>query len=143
MAKSHDFHERLTTHEPARGSDRNFGLVFAGFFCVLTVLGLWQGTDTWPYWAVLAALFAVVALLAPQRLTPLNKLWHRFGLLLGRVVTPVTMLAVFLLAVTPTALILRLMRKDLLRLKWDGNARSYWIERNPPGPAPDTMKFQF
>lgn len=143
MAKSSDFHERLDAHEVPRGSDRNFGLVFGGFFAVLTGLGLWRGTAMWGYWLSLSAAFAVVAMIAPAWLAPLNKIWHRFGLLLGKVVTPFVMLAVFVIAVTPTALIVRLMRKDLLRLKWDRNARSYWIERSPPGPAPDTMKFQF
>ena len=143
MVKPSDFHERLEAQEAPRGSDRSFGLVFAGFFAALVALGLWRGTTTWGYWLALAVTLAVIALAAPARLALLNKLWHRFGLLLGRVVTPVVMLAVFVVAVTPTAIIMRLMRKDLLRLKWDRDARSYWIDRTPPGPAPDTMKFQF
>lgn len=143
MVETSDFHERLNAHEPPRGSDRNFGLVFSGFFGLVTGLSLWGGTESWKYALVLAALFALVALAAPKALSPLNKLWHGFGLLLGKIVTPLVMLAIFLVAVTPTAIILRLLRKDLLRLKWDRNARSYWLDRRPPGPPPETMKFQF
>jgi hypothetical protein len=143
MAKSDAFHERLLHHEVKRGSDRSFGLVFAGFFAILFALGLWRGSELLWLWASLSGAFLLVALAAPRVLAPLNRLWYLFGLLLGRVVNPVVMFAVFAIAVTPTALILRALGKDPLRLKWDGAAKSYWIPREPPGPAPESMKHQF
>src|SRR5688572_28202815 len=98
MAKSDAFHERLLQHEIKRGSDRNFGLVFAGFFAVLFGLGLWRGSELLWLWASVSGGFLVVALAAPRALAPLNRLWYLFGLLLGRIVNPIVMLAVFAVA---------------------------------------------
>jgi hypothetical protein len=82
--------------------------------------------------------------LRPAVLGPLNRWWLQLGLLLQqRLVTPVIMALLFFGTVTPIALVLRLLGKDLLRLRLDREADSYWIERRPPGPAPDTMRNQF
>jgi hypothetical protein len=129
--------------EVKRGSDRSFGFVFAGFF---TVVGLWpliDGLD--PRWweLIVAVAFAAVALVAPQVLAPLNRLWHQFGLLLNRIVSPIALGLTFYLAVTPTGLLMKLLGKDPLRLKFDREASSYWIKREPPGPDPDGMPRQF
>jgi hypothetical protein len=134
-----------TSHadEPAMGSDRNFGFVFAGVFAVIALWPLVGGHA--PRWWGLAvgAVFALVALAKPAWLHPLNYLWFRFGTLLARVVAPVVMAAVFFLCVTPMGLIMRLMGKDLLSVRRAGEAKSYWIAREPPGPEPGTMKNQF
>jgi hypothetical protein len=125
------------------GGDRSFGIVFAGAF---TVIGLWPLLDgRLPrFWALFIACgFVAVAALAPWSLRPLNVLWMRFGALLHRIVTPLIMGVVFFLTVVPTALILRVLGKDPLRLKRDVDAASYWIERCPPGPDPGTMTRQF
>ncbi len=90
-----------------------------------------------------AAVFALVALAAPSLLAPLNRLWLKFGLQLHKVTTPLVLGLMFYLIVRPTALVVRLMGKDLLRLKGDREAPSYWIERQPPGPSPDFMPNQF
>jgi hypothetical protein len=90
-----------------------------------------------------AALFLLAALVRPQVLAPLNRGWTRFGLLLHKITNPVTLGLVFFLAVTPTALIMRAMGKDPLRRRLDPAARTYWIDRRPPGPQPETMKLQF
>ena len=74
---------------------------------------------------------------------PATRLWHRFGLLLNRLVSPLALALVFYLTVTPTGLIMRALGKDPLRLKRDRDAASYWIMRDPPGPAPDSMPRQF
>jgi hypothetical protein len=92
---------------------------------------------------VVAALFLAIALLYPSLLHPLNRLWFAFGLLLGRVMTPVVMGLLFVLAVVPTALVMRLRGRDLLRLKIDRESKSYWIMREPPGPPRDSMGNQF
>ena len=125
------------------GSDRSFGLVMAGAFALLTALNGWHAGRIWPWTATLAVLFLVAALLRPTLLNPLNRIWLKFGLLLHKIVNPVIMALLFYGTVLPTGLVMRAMGKDLLRLKRQPDAESYWIVRAPPGPAPDTMKDQF
>ena len=84
-----------------------------------------------------------MALLYPAALKPLNRLWLKFGLLLHKVVNPIMMAFVFFGTVLPTGLIMRVLGKDPLRLKRQPEADSYWIDRQPPGPAPESMKDQF
>lgn len=125
------------------GSNRNFGLVFAAAFAVIALLPLWGGHPV-RWWAlIVAALFLAAALLKPDVLAPLNYLWFRFGMLLSRVVSPVVMGAVFFLCVAPLGMLVRALGKDPLALRRDGKAASYWIVRDPPGPAPQSMKNQF
>lgn len=95
------------------------------------------------WWLAAAAAFLVAGLLFPSLLHPLNRAWFLLGLLLSKVVTPVVMGALFVLAVVPTGLIMRLRGADPLRLKIDRETKSYWIVREPPGPAGDSMKNQF
>lgn len=145
-------HEALMRgNEVKTGSDRSFGCVFA---VVFAVIGLWPALGFgWPphfdpavvrWWAVVVAvLFLATALVRPALLHPLNRLWHLFGLLLSKIVTPVVMGILFVLTVLPVAIIMRLRGRDLLRLKFDRQAKSYWILRDPPGPPGDTMKNQY
>ncbi len=129
--------------EVKSGSDRAFGMVFA---VVFAVIGLWPlfNDGQIRLWALgMAAAFALAAVIAPATLKPLNRLWFRFGLLLHKIVNPLIMGLIFYLTVLPTGLIMRALGKDLLRLKFDGEAKSYWIERDPPGPEPQSMKNQF
>jgi hypothetical protein len=88
-------------------------------------------------------LFFVFACLWPAVLRPLNWVWLEFGLLLHKVVNPIVMALVFFGAGLPTGIIMRALGKDPLRLKRQPDANSYWIERRPPGPAPESMKDQF
>jgi hypothetical protein len=137
-------HETLEARsEVAQGSERGFGVVFA---VVFAIIGLWPllsgaGFRTWSL--VIAAGFLAAAFVAPRLLAPLNRLWFRFGMLLGHIVSPVVMAIIFYLTVLPTGLAMRLLGKDLLRLRFDPEAESYWIHRDPPGPAPDSLKQQF
>ena len=87
--------------------------------------------------------FLLVALGFPSILAPLNRLWLRFGLLLHRIVSPLVLGIMFFLVITPMGLLMRAFGKDLLRLKFDRAAASYWIERTPPGPPPESMADQF
>ena len=125
------------------GSDRSFGLVMAGAFAVVTALNAWHAGRVWPWTAGLAVIFLAAALARPALLNPLNRIWLKFGLLLHKIVNPVIMALLFYGTVLPTGLVLRAMGRDLLRLKREPDAASYWIVRAPPGPAPDTMKDQF
>ena len=127
----------------APGSDRSFGLVMALALAAVTALNAWHSGKLWPWTGGLAALFVAAALLRPAVLHPLNLVWLRFGLLLHRVVNPVVMALLFYGTVLPTGLVMRLMGKDLLRLKRQPDADSYWIVRQPPGPSPETMRDQF
>jgi hypothetical protein len=125
------------------GSDRSFGLVMALALAAVTALNGWHSGKLWPWTGGLAALFVAAALLRPSVLHPLNLVWLRFGLLLHKVVNPVVMALLFYGTVLPTGLVMRLMGKDLLRLKRQPDADSYWIVRRPPGPSPETMRDQF
>jgi Saxitoxin biosynthesis operon protein SxtJ len=129
--------------QPGPGSERMFGLVFAGLFLIIGGRPLLSGES--PHWWALAvaAAFAVAAVAAPATLRPLNWLWHKFGLLLHHVMSPLVMGTIFFLAVTPVALIMRLLGKDVLGLRRRPDLSSYWIARQTPGSAPETMKRQF
>lgn len=137
----HESFERV--EEIERGSNRSFGLVFVVVFGLIAAYSAWRGGASWPWWAAAAGMFALVTLLMPDILEPLNRLWMRLALALSKIVTPVVMAVLFFGTVLPTGLIMRLLRKDLLRLRWDRNAPSYWIERQPPGPEPESLKNQF
>lgn len=126
--------------EVKMGSERSFGFVFAAVFTIIALWPLISGSAV-RYWALgIAAVFAVTALAAPRILAPLNKLWFKFGVLLGAIVAPIVMFLLFFLAVTPTAIIMRALGKDLLLQKIDKSAVSYWIEREEPVGS---MKNQF
>jgi len=124
-------------------SDRGFGLVVGGIFMLIGCWPLVRGLSPRWYLVVPAAALTIAGVLAPRVLAPLNRAWMKLGLLLHRVIAPVLMGIVFFGVVLPTALVMRLRGKDLLRLKIDPRAASYWIVREPPGPAPDALKNQF
>jgi predicted membrane metal-binding protein len=140
----HQTHERYAREgEVTIGSDRGFGLVFA---VVFALIGLWpavRGGDPRLWSLAIAVVFLGAALYAPDVLRPLNRVWFSFGLLLSKIVSPVIMGLLFVTTVIPTALIMRLRGGDLLRLRLEREATSYWIVRDPPGPAPDSMRKQF
>lgn len=144
MADKPVFHEDFARSGDVKvGSERAFGLVFAAVFSIIALWPLWGGGGVRMWALIVAAAFAVAAALIPRALRPLNVLWFRFGLLLHKVVSPLIMGFLFYATVTPTAALMRLFGKDPLRLHFDRSAKSYWIERVPPGPAPDTMRHQF
>ena len=137
-------HERLTSDDEIKGSsDRAFGLVFGAVF---TIAGLWPLTAGGPVriWALgLAIAFLLAAALRPKLLAPLNRIWTRIGRFLHCIANFVILTLLFYLVITPMGLALRLLGKDPLRLRFEPGVRSYWIERRPPGPAPETIKHQF
>ena len=125
------------------GSNRSFGIVFAIVFAIVGLLPLWSGAPLRLWSLAVGAGFLAIALVLPSLLAPLNRLWFKFGLLLSKITSPIVMGLVFYLTVTPTALIMRMLGKDPLRLKLDRDAPTYWISRTPPGPDPDSIKNQF
>jgi predicted membrane metal-binding protein len=124
------FHEDLQrTAEEPQATERSFGLVFSAVFALVAFLRL---LDDHPvrWWAVaVSAAFLILGLFAPRTLVLPNKLWMKFGKLLHHIVSPVVMSLLFIVAVIPTAVILRLMGRDPLRLKLDKKAASYWQKR--------------
>ena len=110
-------------------SNRNFGLVF---FIVFLILGLWPITHEGEIriWLVAISLvFLVLGIIKSKLLTPLNLLWFKFGMILGIIVAPIVMGAIFFLVVTPIGLVMSIMGKDLLNKKHDKNKETYWIKR--------------
>ncbi|MFQ5483012.1 MAG: hypothetical protein ACE5ER_09655 [Nitrospinaceae bacterium] len=137
-------HESLNHQPEIQGSsDRSFGAVFTLVFLAVGGWSWWQEGRLLIWAFVAAGVFALTAIFKPALLHPLNRLWMRLGLLLNRIVSPVFLAVIFFLAVTPVGLLMRLFGKDLLRLKFQPNASSYWIPRTPPGPDPQTMPRQF
>lgn len=137
-------HESFVREEAlSPSSDRSFGLVMAAAFLLIAVVP-WLFGHSFHLWAAIcSAAFLVPALIAPRLLAPLNRLWLRFGLLLHKIVSPLALGIMFFLVITPMGLLMRAMGKTPLRLRFEPGASSYWIERKPPGPAPDTLNNQF
>ena len=130
-------------HEVATSSERSFGLVFAGFFAIVAALRWWHGRADWGWWLAGAALFALLALFWSAPLAPLNRLWAGVGRVLHAIVNPLLMGLIFALAVVPTGIVLRLLGKDLLRLRRDPSAATYWVACDLSGARKDGMKDQF
>jgi len=144
MTYQHNIHNFISHQAPAEGSsDRSFGLVFAAFFLLCALLPLLHGHEI-RGWAIgLSASFFIIALTIPFILAPLNRLWTKFGALLHSIVSPVALGILFFCVITPIGLWMRLLRKDLLRLRYDSLTHSYWIARTPPGPNAESLKNQF
>ena len=144
MSSRTTFHEKLDRVEAVpSASNRSTGVVLT---IVLGVIGLYPLIDGGAprIWALGAGgALLVVALVLPRLLGPLNALWMWLGRTLQKVASPIVMGVVYYLAVAPIGVIRRLFGWDPLHRSFDPEAESYWIERTPPGPAPDTMNRQF
>jgi len=144
MSDQFGLHEDFGRTDPVkRSSDRATGLVFAAVFTIIALWPLWKSGAVREWALITAAAITIVALAIPRALGPLSRAWHGLGLAMHRVMNPLVMGLLFYLTVTPTGLLMRLFGKDPLRLRFDPEAKSYWIERQPPGPAPETMRHQF
>ena len=125
-------------------SNRSFGLLFAIVFLLVAGYSWFeQFTRAWVYfWLALSGLFLFLTFMAPGILSPLNRAWYRLGLLMGKVVSPIVLGILFFIVISPVAIVTRLFGRDVLLLR-KRNVNSYWIERNPPGPQPESFKEQF
>ncbi len=135
--------ERTSFDSPKIGSDRNFGILFAILFLVF---GLWpviSGGPIHPWSLIVFGFFLAVAFFSPRFLAIPNKLWFRFGVLLGKVLTPIIMGVLFVAAIMPVALVLRLLGKDIIRLRSEPTLETYWLPKGPPGLTPGSLKDQF
>ncbi|MDC1536971.1 SxtJ family membrane protein [Candidatus Thioglobus sp.] len=121
-------------------SPKSFGIVFSIVFLIVSLYPLtnFKGISIWAL--IVSIIFLLLAFLAPKILTLPNKLWFKFGILLGSIIAPIVMAFVYFATVLPIGLIMRLSGKDLLNQKLDKNSKSYWIERKEPIGS---MKNQF
>jgi len=130
-----------TSHIPTeQSSPKSFGIVFSIVFLIVALYPLTNSGDIHIWAIVVSAIFLTLAFVEPQILALPNKLWFKFGMLLGSIIAPIVMALVYFLTVLPTGLIMRLLGKDLLKKKLDKNAKSYWIKRSEPIGS---MKNQF
>ena len=122
------------------GTNRSFGIVFFVFFLIISILPLLNENGIRKWSIGISLLFLILGLLNSKFLTPLNKLWFKFGLLLGSIVAPIVMGVVFFLVITPTGFLLKLFGKDILNKKYNIKKKTYWINRNKEN---NSMKQQF
>ena len=123
-----------------QSSEKSFGVVFSIVFLIVALYPLITSAGLRIWALVVSIIFFLLAFLAPKILVLPNKLWFKFGLLVGSIVVPIVMTLIYFVTVLPTGLIMRLLGKDLLKQKLDKNAKSYWIERKEPMGS---MKNQF
>jgi hypothetical protein len=137
-------HELQDRHETVKSSsDRSFGYVFAMVCALVAALSWYHDGAHWGWWLAAAVSFGLIGWLRPHWLAPLNRLWTKLGLLLASVISPLVLAIVFYACIAPIGWLMRLAGKDPLRLRYEPDADTYWIRRDPPGPAPDSLKNQF
>ena len=120
-------------------TNRNFGLTFCAVFLIVSIWPLLYNEQIRIWSLIVGFIFLILGLLNSKILTPLNRLWFKFGIFLGKIISPIIMGIIFFLVVTPIGFIMRLLGKDVLNLKYNKN-KSYWIEKNGPKSK---MKNQF
>ena len=121
------------------GSNKSFGIVFFIVFLLIAFYPLINQENIRIWSLVVSLIFLILGLKNSNILSPLNKIWFKFGILLGKIVSPIVMGMIYFLVVTPTGLLMRLFGKDILNLKFN-NEKSYWIEKKEPKSK---MKNQF
>ena len=120
-------------------TNKNFGIVFFIFFFIIAMWPLLSSNDIRLWSLIISLIFLILGILDSKILTPLNKLWMKFGLFLGNLISPIIMGIIYFIVVTPTGLIMKILGKDLLLLK-KNNMQTYWIEKKDPKTS---MKTQF
>ena len=121
------------------GSNKSFGIVFFIVFLIISIYPM-LGGDSLRVWSLaISIIFLILGLLNSKILSPLNKLWFKFGIFLGKIISPIIMGIIFFFVVTPIGYLMRLFKKDVLSLKFNDN-KSYWVEKNGPKSK---MKNQF
>ena len=120
-------------------SNRSFGIVFFIVFLLIALYPLLKGNDLRIWSLIISFIFLILGLINSKILTPLNRLWFKFGLLLGKFISPLVMGIIFFVVVTPIGIMMRLLKKDLLNLKFN-KKETYWIDKSGPKSK---MKNQF
>ena len=120
-------------------SNKSFGIVFSVVFLIIAIYPFSYSGEIRTWSLILSIVFMILGLTNSKFLTPLNKIWFKFGIFLGKIISPLVMGLIFFFVVTPIGIIMRTLGKDLLNLKFSKN-KSYWIEKNGPKSK---MKNQF
>ena len=120
-------------------SNRSFGLVFFVVFLIISIYPVFYSEDLRVWSAIVSLVFLILAIINSKILTPLNKIWFRFGILLGKIVSPIVMGIVYFAVVFPTSLIMKSLGKDLLKLK-KNKEKTYWVKSTS---SKSSMKNQF
>ena len=121
-------------------SNKSFGIVFFVFFLILSLYPLLNKEKLNLLFLIFSITFLILGILNSKILTPLNKVWFKFGIILGKIISPIIMGIIFFLVVTPVGLLMKILGKDLLKLKYNKKDNTYWIEKNGPKSK---MKNQF
>lgn len=124
-------------------SNRAFGWMFTIVFALIGLHSLSGGGAMVAWMFGFAGLSAAVTVTRPQWLAPLNRAWMTFGALLHRVVSPVVLGVIFYGVFTPFGFVMRMTGRDIMRRRLKPAAPTYWVERDPPGPAADSFRDQF
>jgi len=124
-------------------SNRSFGTLFVVVFALLGLLLLWRGSPVATYLLIASGGVLLVTLLRPRLLQPLNAGWMRLAYLMHVVISPVVLGLLYFGLLTPIGALMRLRGKDPMRRTARADQASYWILREPPGPAPDSFRNQF
>ena len=111
-------------------SNRSFGIVFFVFFFIVALYPLLHNNEIKHWSIIISLIFLILGILDSRLLSPLNKVWFKFGLLLAKIVSPIVMAIIFFFVVTPTGIIMKLLGKDLLNLRFNNKQSSYWIEKS-------------
>ena len=144
MAEELNFHEAFRSDEPPKSaSKRRFGYLMAGVFAIVGLWPLTHSGDVYIWALIIAAAFLGSAALIPRLLAPLLWCWMQIGLLMHKITNPILLGLIFYGAFVPTGIVMRALGKRPLQLAFEPDRKSYWIERNPPGPASRSMTKQF
>ena len=125
--------------KPKIGTNRSFGIVFFVFFLIISMWPLFKESEIRIWSLIISLIFLILGLINSNLLTPLNKLWFKFGIFLGNIVSPVVMGMIYFLIITPISFILKIINKDILNLKKTTN-KSYWRTKDK---YKTSMKNQF
>ena len=121
------------------GSNRSFGIVFFIVFLIISIYPMLNNENIRIWSLIISFIFLVLGIFNSKLLNPINKIWFKLGLVLGKIVSPIVMGIIFFFVVTPIALLMKILQKDLLNLKFNKN-NTYWIEKSGPKSK---MKNQF
>ena len=128
------------SNEINKSSNRSFGIVFFIVFLLIGIYPLLNQEDVRLWALIISLIFLILGIIESKILTPLNKIWFKFGIFLGKIISPLIMGLIFFLVVTPIGILMRILGKDLINLKFKKNLKSYWIEKTGPKSK---MKNQF
>ncbi len=146
MAKKRNFHESFVEFDKVEGpTNRNFGFTVGGILIAIAAIKTYIVHFSWIAITLLSigGILVLGAAIAPKALTPLNKAWMKLAEIMFVVVNPVVMFLLYAVCFIPAGIIMKIVRYDPMKKKFDKNAKTYWVERNYDTELPNPMKYQF